>query len=186
MAILNFTSKIPGKEKKTFFREKIVKGLLAIESVKDSTLPYCNDIHWVNAIMITSDQMAAKIHTFRKEPNYWEAGTPIDFFMDWKTGNAKLFAPQIAVISTQKITLSWEQKNPEFKIIGIPVDQICTVMIDNKFFGDAYLFGGKIISHTERLKILARNDGFDTLSEFFEWFHEDFSGKIIHWTDLKY
>ena len=33
---------------------------------------------------------------------------------------------------------------------------------------------------------LAINDGFESLKHFFEYFNEDFEGKIIHWTDLKY
>ena len=36
------------------------------------------------------------------------------------------------------------------------------------------------------MKDLARNDGFDSIQAFFEWFKEDFEGKIIHWTDLRY
>jgi hypothetical protein len=34
--------------------------------------------------------------------------------------------------------------------------------------------------------ILAKNDGFNSLSDFFEWFNSDYKGKIIHWTDFKY
>lgn len=34
--------------------------------------------------------------------------------------------------------------------------------------------------------MLARNDGFDSVDEFFEWFSEDFDGWIIHWTELRY
>jgi len=33
---------------------------------------------------------------------------------------------------------------------------------------------------------LAENDGFNTASDFLEWFDHDFTGKIIHWTDYKY
>jgi len=33
---------------------------------------------------------------------------------------------------------------------------------------------------------LAHNDGFETTDDFFKWFIDGFSGKIIHWTDLKY
>lgn len=36
------------------------------------------------------------------------------------------------------------------------------------------------------VEVLAKNDGFSGVKEFFEWFSEDFKGKIIHWTDLKY
>lgn len=33
---------------------------------------------------------------------------------------------------------------------------------------------------------LAHNDGFETTDDFFRWFIDGFSGKIIHFTDLKY
>ena len=33
---------------------------------------------------------------------------------------------------------------------------------------------------------LAHNDGFDSTDDFFRWFFNGFSGKIIHFTDLKY
>ena len=33
---------------------------------------------------------------------------------------------------------------------------------------------------------LAKNDGFDSVNDFFRWFNTDFEGQIIHWTDLRY
>jgi len=33
---------------------------------------------------------------------------------------------------------------------------------------------------------LAWNDGFDSVSDFWNYFNEDFYGQIIHWTDLRY
>jgi hypothetical protein len=33
---------------------------------------------------------------------------------------------------------------------------------------------------------LAKNDGFETSDDFFRWFNKDYTGKIIHWTNLKY
>ena len=32
----------------------------------------------------------------------------------------------------------------------------------------------------------AKNDGFDSVEDFFKWFHSDFQGKIVHWTDFRY
>ena len=37
-----------------------------------------------------------------------------------------------------------------------------------------------------KLVTLANNDGFDSVESFFEWFNKDFTGKLIHWTDLRY
>jgi hypothetical protein len=36
------------------------------------------------------------------------------------------------------------------------------------------------------LEVIARHDGFDSVNDFLDWFSEDFTGKLIHWTDLKY
>lgn len=33
---------------------------------------------------------------------------------------------------------------------------------------------------------LAKNDGFDSVEDFFKWFKGDFHGVLIHWTDFKY
>lgn len=36
------------------------------------------------------------------------------------------------------------------------------------------------------IALLSRNDGFDRVDDFFEWFENGFKGKIIHWTYLRY
>lgn len=33
---------------------------------------------------------------------------------------------------------------------------------------------------------LAKNDGFENQNDFFKWFKSNFTGKVIHWTELKY
>ena len=33
---------------------------------------------------------------------------------------------------------------------------------------------------------LVQNDGFASISDFLKFFNKDYTGKIIHWTDLKY
>jgi len=42
------------------------------------------------------------------------------------------------------------------------------------------------VTHYPKLKQLAKNDGFDSVTDFFKWFNENFTGKLIHWTDLRY
>lgn len=39
---------------------------------------------------------------------------------------------------------------------------------------------------TDLIEKIAINDGFDSVDDFFSWFKDDFTGKIIHWTNLKY
>jgi hypothetical protein len=84
------------------------------------------------------------------------------------------FAPRIPVVSVQ-----------EFKI-RYNVNTFLVYVDGNLFF-----FGNKDFTINEfenynGMLMLAQNDGFDTIEEFFEYFNEDFSGKIIHWTNFKY
>jgi uncharacterized protein YqfB (UPF0267 family) len=58
------------------------------------------------------------------------------------------------------------------------------------FEGFAYqdvrvLIDGRELGYRE-VSELAKNDGFDMQDSFFKWFNKDFTGKIIHWTELKY
>jgi len=39
---------------------------------------------------------------------------------------------------------------------------------------------------SEQIETLAKNDGFDSVEKFWEWFNSDFTGQIIHWTDHVY
>ena len=43
-----------------------------------------------------------------------------------------------------------------------------------------------IVLTNKQIEQLAKNDGFDSVQDFFNWFNEDFNGRIIHWTDFKY
>ena len=44
---------------------------------------------------------------------------------------------------------------------------------------------GRKLEPEETFRLMT-NDGFDSPEDFFEWFDEDFEGKIIHWTHFKY
>ncbi|TCN63702.1 hypothetical protein [Acetobacteroides hydrogenigenes] len=44
---------------------------------------------------------------------------------------------------------------------------------------------GRVLDINE-LKALSWNDGFTTFADFWDWFREDFTGKIVHWTDKRY
>ena len=185
MAILNFMLTLPGKKKKlTHFPEKIWQSFndeFVIEKFDgfdpDSVYDFSQD----------AVDMAPKKHTIRRDcNNRWKAGTMIDFYINARRKTAFKFAPRVPVKSLQTISFSWIDKPAGYHVFGTPVDRVCVIHIDGKTFGDAYFYQGKLFSQTERIHDLATNDGFDSLEDFFEWFHEDFSGKIIHWTDLKY
>jgi hypothetical protein len=111
-----------------------------------------------------SGEYNPKIHTIREdETNRWKEGNNIHFRIFNRTPKTHQFAPVLTCISTQKISI----------IKGF-----------NGKYGSVYV-DGKALSPFE-IKHLAINDGFDSTGEFFKVFNGYFTGKIIHWTDLKY
>lgn len=75
------------------------------------------------------------------------------------------FAPAVKVKSIQKIEIIYEDEDK--CALARPL-----VVIDGVWQTDI----------TE----LVLNDGFESTEQFFSWFSKGFTGKIIHWTDLKY
>ena len=70
------------------------------------------------------------------------------------------------------------------KITIIHYPNKASVYIDDKLIGHwSKTFE---VTYYQKLKQLAKNDGFDSMSDFFRWFDTNFTGKIIHWTELRY
>lgn len=116
-----------------------------------------------------------KIHTIREDKtNRWKPGMNIDFFINVRTKKMFRFAPVLPVVSVQKVEIKYHTNT-------------FLVHIDGKlfFFGNRDFTVNEFENHKGMLE-LAQNDGFDTIEDFFEYFNEDFSGKIIHWTDKSY
>ena len=103
-----------------------------------------------------------KLHTIRKDENSrWKAGIMIDFFINPRQKNMFRFAPRVPVVSTQLIVIIYNEDQRNVFVDGI---KLCDKKIED----------------------LAVNDGFENQIKFFEYFFEDFTGQIIHWTDLQY
>ncbi|WP_379963976.1 hypothetical protein [Epilithonimonas sp. UC225_85] len=160
--ILSFKTKINGKP--TNFVEKIWEGFLqkgiqfkAVEmKIGMEALPEDYKVKTHHP----------KLHTIRKdEKNRWKPGNLIDFFINARTKDMFRFAPRIKVLSTQQIKI-FHQKNS--------LENSAFVYMDDKRMRE------------KQIETLAINDGFESVESFFEYFNEDFTGKIIHWTDLKY
>lgn len=182
--ILAFTNKINGTP--SLFAEKILAGLLKeLETnddwnfldVPDFIYEYGQHVGFntVDDAYEVIEKQIPKIHSFRKDiEDLWKTGVEIEFAIE-ETNNSKYqFAQRIPVISTQKVSIKYHTNT-------------IVVHIDSKLF----YFGGT--DHVENefenyrgMLELAQNDGFDTLEDFFDYFNEDFTGKIIHWTDKKY
>lgn len=179
--ILPFSTQLNGKP--TCFIDKIWLGLLDNEMFSLFDWEYYYKEHknkfgkgYDGLKRPIAKEYKGKIHTIRKdEKDRWEKGKIIDFFINARQKNMFRFAPKIPVVSTQEIRIVYS----EFRINGKPA-LLPAVWIDNKL---VYDYAGVLTG--EMLKI-ANNDGFDSVVDFFAYFSEDFTGKIIHWTDFKY
>lgn len=190
--ILPFSTQINGEP--TYFPEKILSVLLKkYEETGDLALQELPNFiyefgekqgyHSADIILIYIDEVKPKLHTIREDKNdRWKPGVMIDFFINARQKNMFRFAPRIPVVSTQEIFMTEKGGNLEIYIAkeGSYID-----------YDDKYIYW-------ETKEQLAINDGFDSYQNFEKYFVERiyankkktgnkwFSGKIIHWTDLKY
>lgn len=124
-----------------------------------------------------------KFHTIREdEHNLWKAGRSIQ--MVYRGPNYSILdhfnkgIPELdKCVSVQKIRLWWTgalatTQNERDKNVGQQVKLNCIV-------------DGRRLTDNE-LTNLAINDGFSSLDQFKKWFNKDFTGKIIHFTNLRY
>ena len=102
-----------------------------------------------------------KIHTIREDVhNRWKEGMKMHMATGVRTKKYHQFNEKIC-LSTQKIEI-------------IHQNCIKIIKINNRKLKLSELY------------ILAKNDGFANYDDFYFWFDKDFTGKIIHWTNLKY
>lgn len=98
-----------------------------------------------------------KIHTIRSdEYNRWKTGNIIQFAIGVRTPNYKQFALGRCTGVSPIII------NPEKE----------RVFIDR---------GSGIVYRGEGVLAFAKNDGFDSLEDFWRWFNNPFEGKLISW-----
>ncbi|KAA2218278.1 hypothetical protein [Maribacter flavus] len=107
-----------------------------------------------------------KGHTIRQDPGKrWKVGMDIHFDINVRTKNHLRFAPVKKVTAIQELVIEWTD------VFGFRKPEP-NIHIDGVWFFD--------------YDQLARNDGFPSVDAFFAWFHTDFTGRIIHWTDIRY
>lgn len=107
-----------------------------------------------------------KIHTIRRDPhNRWKYGMKIHMATGVRTKNYECFCTEFICTRVQEIHMIRPKKEWSIPLIYIDDNAICM----------------------ETKEMLAKNDGFNNLEEFCNWFSdEEFLGRIIHWTDFKY
>jgi hypothetical protein len=169
--ILEFSTQLNGKP--TNFVEKIWDGLIK-ESISNFEEMWEYENRYENEIFDLMDFNKAdfsKFHTIREDKTgRWKVGTKIDFFINCRQPTMFRFAPVLQVVSIQNIYITYTATNKAMVFI----DDVCFYMQNLSVEGN------------HKMLHLAQNDGFDTIQDFFEYFSEDFKGKIIHWTDLRY
>lgn len=179
--ILAFSSKFPNDKnviggKPTLFLEKILAGLHGLEKFKGFTLKskFPIDLDFM-------ETCTPKVHTIRRdEGRIWNIGEQIHFVIDPRSKNRYQFTGQpFDVVLTQKIEINYMNEiNPIFT-----KDES---KIKKGFYNELEVFVDGNALNIKEIIQLAFNDGFDSAVEFFSYFNKDFSGKIIHWTPLKY
>lgn len=116
-----------------------------------------------------------KIHTIRADiHNRWKEGRMIQFAIGVRTKQFQIFMLDVCT-GTQKIEIKY---NPGGGV---------NVFIDDELFHYQTSWGLAWSPETKsKMDDLARSDGFNSISEFFQWFNKDFEGKLIHWTNKRY
>lgn len=169
---LSFSTTIKGVP--TYFVEKIWKGIkdheITIELCQATDKGYFN---W-NGF----DVLLPKLHTIRKDSkNMWKVGNQIHFVIYNRTKKRFQFAPILPVKLIQSF---------EIKYQALKEKTIASIFIDEVLQGEVILINCVIKSSSFSVDQIAVNDGFKSTNDFLDWFSEDFKGKMIHWTDLKY
>lgn len=166
--ILGFSTQLNGKP--TYFVEKILCSLF------DHMLISKADWEFYTKDLGSMKPHNEKYHTIREDKtDRWKPGTKIDFFINCRQKNMFRFAPVLPVVSVQKFSIFWTTK------------YMAMVHADDRYIGNA-IWDKAFLWMICDLKVrqLAKNDGFETVEDFFRYFDKDFKGKLIHWTDLKY
>lgn len=167
----NWPKELALSEPKTYFIEKINLGLLQNEKIK--RIDYVDSLEEFRAKFNTNwdikPHLAPKLHTIRRdEQNRWKEGMNIHFVVNGRTKDRFQFAPIVKCVSVQEIEILH-----------------CPFPVDSEQNHEIVSVDNKILKRAE-IKLIAKNDGFESVEDFFKYFNQDFKGKLIHWTNLKY
>lgn len=180
--ILGFSTQLKGKP--TYFVEKIWSGLLKIDDELYSDYLHPDGLPAQMKWPSYYKEFTPKLHTIREDKtNRWKQGMNIDFFINVRKKDMFRFAPVLPVVSVQKIDIKWSSCKTQMNIC---IDGIKFAVFKNHYDGEGWRDLYLPNNMPPRGLNLVINDGFDTIEDFFAYFDKDFTGKIIHWTDLRY
>lgn len=124
------------------------------------------------------DNYTPKLHTIRRDKeDVLHPGLEVELVFRSKGREHMKFGALTKIESTQNFIVKYLRKRGETK---------AQIFVDGVLIGETIWVHCQLKNCSSTLEALIRNDGFDSVNSFFEWFSEDFSGKIIHWTGLKY
>lgn len=183
------------KTKPTYFREKILAGVGMIRWEHKGQW-YITDLNKFNSEQkflgnesnLTPDHKP-KIHTIR-EGHRWKAGDRMHMAYEHRTKNYRQFNKHIPELEFVKGVQSIR-----IKYYGLTKKNSVHISIDGQilYWGEIHEDGVAPLGndsmkalYAKNIVKLAINDGFDSSNSFFTWFNRDFSGQIIHFTNLKY
>lgn len=116
-----------------------------------------------------------KIHTIRADKHgRWKQGMTIQFATGAGTKAYNQFH-EAECTGVQDIEIKYTDNRGAVKIY-----------IDGKHLGTWHRFMPQRSENVADVLRLAVNDGFEGVTEFLNWFSRDFTGRIIHWTAMKY
>lgn len=133
----------------------------------------------------TPESTCEKIHTIRHdESERWKPGMDIHFVINSRTKDRFQFAPVVKCTSVQTIEIScanhlsindeYVSYYGEIELYGEKWGYALNVKIDGRQVGSI------------EVETLAKNDGFDSVYDFYKYFDKEFKGRLIHWTNLRY
>lgn len=165
----------------TYFIEKIWRGL-GFKHKRDNYDLYNECKRNRNLIDVTV-VVDPKLHTIREDiHNRWKPGMKIHMVVFNRSKNQFQFVPVLECKSVQYIRIIHDGIFDEFDGPTVYMGNRSDLDDLMPFYFDA----PKACYGVKQMEQLARNDGFDSIEHFFSYFNKDFTGKIIHWTDLRY
>jgi hypothetical protein len=186
---LGFSQEIKGV--KNFFVPKIWSGLMPT-SLSDTELGFVlSDYHLYSknhlkkfGVNFEIVDVKPKIHTIRAGIGRWRAGLDIHMVINNRTPNRFQFAPTIKCKSVQYIRVLWTDGKPSVYMgERSDLDDLTPFYFVSDDDDD---LPGILTYGEDQMNSLAINDGFDSVDDFLAYFNKDFTGTLIHWTDLKY
>jgi hypothetical protein len=158
-----------------------MKTQIARKGKIDMILPFKKIFPWGTSTNFEEKILnGIKKHTFREDKKgRWKPGVLIHFATGVRTIFYNCFMKGICK-STQSVQINYFKS---YTFLTYKEFMSLEVVIDGNLF---YKLENGMVTFDNGMIELAKNDGFDSREDFFKWFDEDFEGKIIHWTDLKY